>query len=170
MSTLKNIIAPLGIGVVVGIVLGALVLGGKTVIQPTGGLSGPSIPSKYLEWNGVTVWHQRSASLNTSTTTVCALPSPAATSTLLSAGIRLDTSSTTASVVHIASAATAYATTTNLATADVSANAQAFITATTSLASNSNVIGPNKYIVFGMQGGIGTFSPTGACSATFETF
>lgn len=110
--------------------------------------------------------------LTTSTTTVCAIQSPSATSTLVGGGIRMTTSSTTASTVTIAKATTAFATTTLINSASVSANAQATVlaasTTVSSLEQTNRIFAPNTWLVFGMAGGTGTFSPVGSCSASFD--
>jgi hypothetical protein len=108
----------------------------------------------------------RTATLTAATTTPCAIQSPNATSTVASASLLLTTSSTTASTVTIASAATAYATTTYLGSTAISANAQG--TAYTAATSSQAVLGPSQWVVFGMSGGTGTFSPAGVCEATFQ--
>lgn len=124
--------------------------------------------------NGVKTTYKRSASLNQATTTVCALQSPTdATTTLQGGGLDLTVSSTTASTVTIAKASTAFATTTLINSVSYSANAQgAAIAASTTLSAleqTNRTFAPGTYLVFGMQGGTGTFSPTGVCSATFQS-
>lgn len=125
-------------------------------------------------YNGTVVTYPRNAALTTSTTTVCALQSnTTATSTLDIASLQLDTSSTSASIVTFARASTPYATTTFLGSASVAANAKADIavnatTTGSSIASNF-IFAPGQYLVIGMQGGTGTFSPTGDCSAEFRS-
>lgn len=120
---------------------------------------------------GVETIGNRTASLTQATTTVCAIQSPAATSTLQSASILLTVSSTTASSVVLAKATTAFATTTNLNTEAVAANAQATIVASTSPTGGNKdlIFSPSTWLVVGMSGGTGTFSPTGVCTATWTT-
>ncbi|MFA6078108.1 MAG: hypothetical protein WC724_03800 [Candidatus Paceibacterota bacterium] len=138
---------------------------------PSYGSSQPDISSPYFSVGGVRVWKAR-AGLTTSTTTVCAIQSPIATSTLLSASVVFKKSSTTASTITMAKSATAYATTTPINTLELSANAQGFLIASTSpIIAGTNpktVFEPSQWIVVGMQGGIGTFSPIGQCQATWE--
>lgn len=108
----------------------------------------------------------------TATTTVCAIKSPSATSTLTFASAKFTTGTTTASTVHLAKAATAFATTTSLGAAALAANAQGtFIASSTSSTSALDpffVFAPNTYFVVGMAGGNGTFSPVGSCQASFN--
>jgi hypothetical protein len=108
-------------------------------------------------------------SLTTATTTVCAIQSPAATSTLIYGAVNFTTSSTTASTVTLAKSATAFATTTSLGASAIAANAQGIIVASsTPTAGQTTVFGPSEWFVVGMQGGVGTFSPVGSCVATWQ--
>lgn len=135
-----------------------------------GSVSSPDIQSPYFSFGGVRRWGARTETLNSATTTVCALQAPAATSTLEFASIRFSVSSTTASTVTIAKATTPYATTTLLASGSVAANAQATLVASTTnsvVVDGIGVFAPNTYLVVGMAGGAGTFSPTGVCQATW---
>jgi hypothetical protein len=128
--------------------------------------------------NGATTTTTRSA-LTTSTTTPCAVQSPAATSTLDRFVASFITSSTTASTVTIAKASTQYATTTVIATSSIAASAQATIVAATTtpvadsaagrLTITDRTFAPSTWVVMSMTGGIGTFSPTGACIASFKS-
>lgn len=134
------------------------------------GLSGPDIPSPYFSYGGVRFWGGRNSNLTQATTTVCAIQSPAATSTLVYGGIRLDVSSTTASTVRLAKSATAFATTTSLGSASVAANATSEVISLRTAAGGgalAETFGPNTWFVVGMSGGTGTFSPSGSCFATW---
>lgn len=137
------------------------------VQQPAGAVSNPDISSRYFSYGGVRHWGAKTTSLTQATTTVCALQSPAATSTLqLGSGVRLDVSSTTASTVKLAKASVPYdVSSTALGIANVSANAQATVVATSS--ADAFVFSPNQYFIVQMSGGTGTFSPSGNCQATF---
>jgi hypothetical protein len=140
---------------------------GKTISY--GGTS-PEVSSPYFIINGIAQWYW-SQTPNTATTTVCAIQSPTSTSTLLTGSIRLSKSSTTASTVYLAKAATAYATTTSLGSASVSANAQATVVSLKTAAGGdglSETFAPSEWFVVGMAGGQGTFSPTGRCTAVFR--
>lgn len=175
MDTLKTV-AISALVVVVGLVGVQFFHPGSATAPSFGALSGPDIASSYLKWglgNGVRVYPTGRA-LSTATTTVCAIQSPNATSTLRWAGVRFDVSSTTASTITLAKSATAFATTTQIGeTVAVAANAQAFVLATSTAAqviAQTTVFAPNQWFVVSMTGGTGTFSPTGACQATFEEF
>lgn len=110
---------------------------------------------------------------NAATTTPWAIPNPiGATSTLDRASLHILVSSTTASTVTVAKAATCFATTTVLASASVSAGAQSTIVtfaSSTSAGAGNFVFGPTDCLVVGMQGSAGTFSPTGELKALWLT-
>lgn len=134
-----------------------------------GALPGPNINSRFLSVNGVTDYFT-SITMKTSTTTICAIQSPAATSTLTFASADFKTSSSTASYLTFAKASTAYATTTIIGSlAAIGAGAQATILASSTAAQYNDIIfAPSKWLVFGMQGTAGTYSPTGKCKAVFR--
>lgn len=164
--------------VLISAIVAVLVAGGAIALSPKdgagnptvptfGALAGPDIASPYLRWGGVATY-AGSMALGQATTTVCAIQSPAATSTLQTAFVRFDVSSTTASVITVAKATTAFATSTQIGVNySIPANAQAFINASTTngIAGASEVFAPNTWLVVGMQGGVGTMSPTGSCGA-----
>jgi len=130
-----------------------------------GAVASPDIQSNYLRVGGVLTFYSHQ-DMNTATTTVCAMQSPAATSSVAFIGVDFVVSTTTATTIHIASASSAYATTTLLVPAQSIASGGKATYATTT---PGTVIGPNTYVVVGMQGGVGRFSPTGTCSAQFKT-
>lgn len=179
METLKTVlIAAIVACITAGILVAVLPKdsSGNPTAPTFGALAGPDIPSDYLKWgasNGVRLW-PTGRPLATATTTVCAIQSPNATSTLRWAGVKLDVSSTTASTITLAKSATAFATTTQIGeTVAVAANAQAFVLATTTTAqviAQTTVFAPSQWLVVSMTGGAGTFSPSGACQATFEEY
>lgn len=150
----------------------------NTIVNDTlGAVTGPDLFFPYLGVNGVNTFYSYSK-IRTATTTPCAFKSPSATSTLVQATIRLDVSSSTATIWDIAKASNAFATTTALIPTayNVAAGAQAFINASTSVGQTGagNVIAPNQFIVFGARQGItagdtaGTgFVPSGSCEAIF---
>lgn len=133
-----------------------------------GALAGPEISSPYLSVNGVTEWFG-SVTMKTATTTVCAIQSPAVTSTLTYASAVWDVSSSTASISVMAKGADAFSTTTIIGTNyQMGANVKGFMVASsTAFTSGANIFAPSQYLVLSMQGGSGTFSPTGYCKARF---
>lgn len=138
-----------------------------------GAVSSPDVQSPYLTFGGLRRWAGKTDSLVQATTTVCAIQSPTSTSTLVEASVRLSVSSTTATTVTLAKASTPFATTSRLAFGSIAANSQGTIAVTgtttgtgiTSATDALTTFAPNTYFVVGIQGGIGTFSPTGICQA-----
>jgi len=172
-----------GIIAVVALILSGFAVSAPSTIEKviTGAATGPDMPFQYLRFGlgkGIKTTQFESA-LTTATTTVCAIQSPAATSTLVRGGILVTTSSTTASTLTIAKSATAFSTTTVLGQGALAANAQGFLAASTTAivaggtGSNLNpnfVFGPNQWFVASFTGGTGTFSPVGTCHASFEEY
>ncbi len=166
----KNILVTFGI--VLALILSGVALSQSKVVQniTAGSVSSPDISSPYFSYGDVRHWAGKTSSLNQATTTVCAIQSPSATSTLEFASVRFSVSSTTASTVTIAKATTPYATTTLLVAGALAANAQGTLVASSTPSGGASVDGtyvfsPNTYVVVGMAGGVGTFSPTGVCQA-----
>lgn len=159
----KNII--LTIAIATSLVLGFVGATKKSTEIQTGAVSSPYLQSQDFSYGGVLHFGAKTDSLTQATTTVCALQSPSATSTLLHASIRFSVSSTTASTVTLAKASTPYATTTSLGAVSLAANAQGIAVASTT---GSHIFSPNTYFVVGMAGnGANTYSPTGTCQATW---
>ena len=134
-----------------------------------GSVASPDINSPYFSFGGVREWGAMTNSLTQATTTVCALQSPASTSTLNFASIQFSISSTTASLVTMARASNAYATTTSLGTVSLTANGHGMLVASST---QLYQFPPNSWLVVGMQdttpqATAGHFSPTGKCQATW---
>lgn len=112
------------------------------------------------------------AAATSGTTTPCAIQNPTgATSTIESAGFMVTTSTSTAMTWVIGTTTSAFATSSNLTSGTFATNAQALLTYDAS--SNTNVIGPTGWIVFGSGAtvGIGTGGVIfqGICQATFQS-
>lgn len=159
--------------IVVALVAIVIAIGGymfPKVQSPLGSVVGPDSYFEYVANNDLQKYGQ-TVTLRTATTTICAIKSPAATSTLTFAGVKFAVSSSTASTVTLAKATTAYATTTQIGNlVAIAANGQSTILATSTAANiiaQDTVFAPNTFFVVGMAGGVGTFSPTGSCSAEF---
>lgn len=170
-SLLVAILASVGIGAVVG-------HSGKSPVVQVGAATSPDISSPYFSYGGVRHWAAQTG-LRAGTTTVCALQSPASTSTAQTIGVKIDNASSTATIWDVAKASTPFATTTLLGSAySVGAGAQAFIRASTSpTAGDASVFAPNTYVVIGVRQAIsagdtaGTgFVPTGICEASWVEF
>ncbi len=153
---------------------GLIITNGTLTVSATSTLTGQVVHQS------VTVRRQTQA-FDTATTTVCSLQAPSATSTLVSGAATFDVSSTTATTVTVARATSAFATTTLIRTEAIGADAQEtipFASSTlaaagtevvTKLAEVARIFGPNEWLVVGVQGNVGTFSPTGDCWATWTT-
>ncbi len=135
-----------------------------------GAVSSPDVQSDYLCVGGVCQTYRRSE-LKSATTTLCALPSPAATSTLDFASVRIaSTGTTSALTLSIAKSATAFATTTLLSGDQaVAANGPhtSFASTTVPLA----IFSPNTWLVVSIAGGTGGQAltvPSGSCDAVFN--
>lgn len=108
------------------------------------------------------------------TSTVCAIQSPNATSTLTEGSALFTVSSSSASTVFLAKAASAFATTTSLGQANLAANQQGTLIASTTPSSvtvdGAQVFAPLQWFVVAMSGGTGgqSFTPTGICTAEFQ--
>lgn len=116
---------------------------------------------------GGVLHYGQSMTMKTSTTTPCALQGPAASSTLIFFSAYFKTSSTSASLVTMAKASTAFATTTALGTYNFAANGAGSVVASTTpgQAAEANNFTGEQWAVVGMQGNPSHFSPTGACHA-----
>lgn len=153
---------------------------GRNGIDGIGAVASPNILSSYLSWgasHGIRTWKAGQA-LRTGTSTVCAIQSPAATSTLISAGVKFDVASSTATTVYLAKAATAFATTTAIGEAVLGAGEKAVILATSTLVSNIDdlvVFAPLQYFIVNLKGGDvnGTsvgLKASGSCYATWDEY
>lgn len=171
-NNMKNYFVMAGIAVAASLLVLMFVPSKVTNLVPAlGAVSSPDMNSPYFSFGGVRQWAGSTDNLNQATTTVCAIQSPAATSTLIMGSVRLTVSSSTASTVTLAKAATAYATTTALGSASVSAGAQATVVSLRTAAGGdalAETFSPNTWFVVGMAGGVGTFSPTGVCKAQWR--
>jgi hypothetical protein len=165
---MKTLIA----GIVAIILLGGgyLALDKTNTAAPTsyGALSSPDIASPYLGFGGVRRW-AGSTGLITGAATVCSIQSPAATSTLVSAGIQFTLASSSSQLIEFGKGATATATTTSFGTYTVGAGAQASVdTMTTS--TSTVVFSPNTYFNVNFAGGGAGSAPVGTCHAVWEQF
>ena len=138
--------------------------------EELGAVSGNEFQHNSILINGLEIWGQGKP-LNSATTTVCAIQSPNATSTLIHGGLADNTGSTTAFRVTLAKSTDQYSTSTLLGdVVSISANtkfAQVATTTDAQINAAANTFAPNEWFVVSYQpsGGVGTFSPSGSCSA-----
>ena len=169
----KNII--LAVVAVIAVIALAVGLNKPAPAQPVGAVSSPDFLSQWFSVGGLREWRY-SASPKAANYTLCSFQSPAATSTIKSAGISLTTSTTSASTLYIAKAATATATTTLLGTAfSVAAGAQATVIASTTPweAGSAAIIAPSQYVNFAINpeaSVITNLAPVGTCHVVFEEY
>lgn len=151
---------------------------GASARDVVGGLSSPNIQSDYLCVGGACSYFRHtdmSRGLNgLGTTTVCALQSPAATSSLSYFSFGIQTGTSTAAVLTLATSTSRFSTTTYLTSYTLGANQQlyaAFAPTTTQATSYA----PNTYVVLGVQGNVNVngsnngFMFTGQCNGEFRS-
>ena len=150
---------------------------GVSVIDGSGNISltGGSITttSGTLSVGGIAHVYSRDATLTAASSTPCAiqLPSTSATSTLSFFSFSETVSTTTASIIDIGKATTAFATTTKLAnTYSLGSGKQITLIASTTPISGgaptANRFAPGEWVVVKQVAGPGkALSPTGVCSA-----
>lgn len=111
--------------------------------------------------------------LTTATTTVCAFKSPNATSTLVRSSVLITVASSTATTWTLAKATTPYATTTYIDSFSLSSAVTGdmiSVASTTAVVDPPQVMGPNRYVVWGMAGIGSSYDSsklTGSCEAEF---
>src|SRR3990167_3713328 len=119
-SNMKNYLIPAVISIVV-VAIGLMFFSPTpNVINQMVGYGGNSLTTPDFTYGGITSYRVAlnlediQANTGTGTSTVCAIQSPAATSTLRMAAVRFDLATTSAVQVTLAKASTPYATTTAL--------------------------------------------------------
>ena len=135
----------------------------EKAVQTFGGTS-PEFSSPYLQINGVREWYVNVPTADLTSSTLCSIQSPAATSTLVHSSFRIAGGNTGSSITKVFKGATASATTTYLyGGATTGAGAQNTVYATSS--TDSFVIAPSQYIVFDTSA---NYAQTGFCVAEFS--
>lgn len=160
---------------IISAVVAAVVAVGASALVPKtaptlGALTGPDIPSSYLNWGGVRTWQYSQAMALASTT--CSFQSPAATSTLTFAGARVSAAPLGTNQYEWGIGATAYATTTSLGRGLIGSGAQGTVLASTTNAHTGDnvdqetVLAPNTYVNLK----VGTSTPTGQTGNCYARF
>ena len=145
----------------------------KEVSNPVnfGAVSGPDITFNDISIGGINYKYVRQP-LRTATSTPCSIPTPSATSTVVSAGVKITTASSTATTWHLAGATTAFATTTNLFTYSLGSGAfgNLVYTGTTTGVDTKNEVAPATFLVWGAAGFLpaDTTKLNGFCQAVFR--
>lgn len=139
-----------------------------------GAVTGPDSYFQTETHNGVRYDFVRQALIPASST-LCAIKTPSASSTIVSATANIASGNTYANDYQLGWGLTAGATTTNLARLTLAAGASNAAIATTTLTSSigggvDGVVPPNTYINFRVStsSASATFIPVGACNVTFR--
>lgn len=128
----------------------------------------PDIISPYLRW-GDMVTYRGVGTMNTATTSICAIQGPAATSTLSFAGWKITTGTTTAATIDIGIGRTAFATSTTLVTGTSVASGATGEAAWSDVTGTTGIMRPNDWVVIKTAGaGLGGYTYTGNCVAEFH--
>jgi hypothetical protein len=144
--------------------------------QIFGAVASSDLMTNWFSFGGVQQWAGKIETLPTASSTVCAIQSPNATSTLVGGTIRFTLASTSAVTVDLAKGTTQYATTTKIgSTYGIAASAQATIVAssTGSVAGDGTIFAPNNWFVvrineYSNSSGAGN-APTGKCQAIWRS-
>lgn len=134
------------------------------------GATSPDFSSPYISYGDMDFWASKSA-MRTATTTLCAIQSPSATSTLEFAFFSITTGTSTSATIDIATGTTAFATTTNLVSAvsiGSGATGQQWWSPVGGSV-NDNTMAPNTWVLVKTAGaGLGGYTYTGSCGAGFN--
>lgn len=130
----------------------------KIDIPDFGAISGPTIYSDDMNFNGVQHWYYSKALYGTATTTICSIKTPGATTTPAFLSLSITTSTSTAYIIDVGKSTNPTATTTLLIpVTSMGANEKLELlvvsTTTISTANSLLLFAPNNYIVFKIQSG-----------------
>lgn len=133
------------------------------------GFAGPDLASRYFSFGGVRQF-AGNTQMQVATTTLCAIQSPAATSSLEFVSWSITTGTGTAATIDIGIGTTAFATSTNLVSG-TSVGSGALGSAYWSSVGGStgdSVLAPNTYVLVKTTGpGVGGYTYGGTCQAMF---
>jgi len=133
----------------------------ERVIEQVGAANSPAVIDGCVDVEGVVTCY-KSTRINTATTTACSFKMNAS-STVTDMTVRVDTSSTSASILQVGYGTHSNATTTRLGTnVAIAANAAGSL-----VGSTSPVLAPNTFLNVGITGGTGTHSHTGECQIEY---
>jgi hypothetical protein len=142
-----------------------ILLSGQTEHTAVGGVASPD-----FNIGGMHFFSARTGSLNQATTSVlCALQSPAATSTLMEASVELSTGTSTVTSLFMAKGtAPAVTGATTLASTSVASGALKTLELNGTTTVGAYVFSPNTYFQVVQLGG-GVLNQTGVCQALWQT-
>lgn len=144
----------------------------KVTEVPVGSVVSSEVSSSNFSFGEVRRWAYR-PKFNVASTTLCAVKSPAASSTLVFAGYIINTGTSTAATIDVAKGTTPYATTTLLVTGtSVASGATKEIGWTTAGATAADdIMAPNTWlIVKTASAGLSGYTYGGNCSVVFQEF
>lgn len=149
----------------------------EVVTKELGSVASPDLQSAYFSYGGVRHWAAKNTALRDASTTVCALMSPAATSTLQFGSIKFTTPATTTQTISIGKNGTQYAIDRLIATSSAAANEKiTVVAATTSPATDQTgerltitdrIFSPSTYLVFTFSSANAYTDVEGTCEATW---
>lgn len=167
--TIVGLIVALALGFV-GATKPATVVKTQVETPVVGAVTSPYFNSKSFSFGGVMHWGGGKDSLTSGSATLCSVQAPSATSTLVSATMRVENAAY-ANTFQVGNADTSSATTTLLGSLTVAASKWGELVATTSVTALTNgVVRPNTYIVFKVATGTpaASFAPSGDCKVVFR--
>lgn len=134
-----------------------------------GALSSPSINSPWLRWGGITHWAGHTDALNNASTTLCAIQSPAATSTFTYGDLQLSVGTSTTLHIDLSMSPTPSATSTVLgATNHVSTPNNPIVASTSPSGGPPYVFPPNYWFIATYTGAAGALNVLqGDCQASW---
>lgn len=163
---IKLVIGLVAIVAVAGIFLPT---GNSVVERIVGATPGADFFYEILNFNGVNTMYKE-VGMQKATTTLCAIKSPSATSTLDLATWQISVGTTTAATIDIGTSTNAYATSTTLvASTAVASGAQGYAKwSTVGGGVNDNIMAPNSWVLVRVnEVGLNGYKYTGACEASF---
>jgi len=173
---IKNIL--IGAAVILGIAGVFMPVGDTqtTVVERLGAMAGPDLPYKYINIGGVGLYTQSSGLTQATNTVLCAMQSPAGTSTLVSASVQLNSATGTLTSLWLTKSASATnpgTSAANIASSSVTSGAQKSLYAASSTwnaqAYADRQFPPNTFLLAGNEGG-GILNMTGSCEAIWHMY
>lgn len=145
----------------------------NTPAPTLGAVSSQELPQPYLYVGGVGLVTAKSNTLIQASSTICSLKSPAATSTLISAGVNVRFATTTAVGLQLSNSTSYTASSSDTIGYDViAAGGSRLVVASTTQAYAKTVFLPNAYFIARMDnvGGSATAAPQGSCQAVWMVY
>ena len=149
----------------------------EVVTKELGAVASPDLQSAYFSYGGVRHWAAKNTALTDASTTVCALLSPAATSTLQFGSIKYTTGATTTQTLSAGKGTTRYTIDRLFATSSAAADEKATLLAATTtpaadqtagkLILTDRVFSPSTYLVFTISSANSYTDVEGTCEATW---